>query len=299
MRWTLILSILLLSLLAAACSPPPVPETSAAIRVAVSILPQAYFVERIGGDLVTVDVLVGPGQSPATYEPTPKQMADLGRADLLVTCGVPFERSLLPKITAILPQLTIVDGTAGIELQPMPDHHDHDEHGEDEGHEHGLLDPHFWLDPQLVAVHAATICDQLVLRAPDHAEELHANLARLSAELSAIDTRIATRLAPFQGRSMLVFHPAYGYFARRYGLHQLAVEAGGKEPSARQLAQLIDQLRDTGTTVIFAQPQYSTRSAEVVAEAINGTVVPLDPLASDYLANLELMAGRVAEAYQP
>jgi zinc transport system substrate-binding protein len=267
------------------------------MRVAVSILPQSYFVERIGGDLVTVDVLVGPGRSPATYEPTPKQMADLGSADLLVTSGVPFERSLLAKLTEILPELAIVDGLTGIELQPMPDHHDHA--GGGESHDHGLLDPHFWLDPQLVKVHAGIICDELVRRAPDDAEELRANLAELVAELDAVDTRIADQLAPYKGRAMLVFHPAYGYFARRYGLHQVAVETGGKEPSARQLAQLIEQVRETGTTVIFAQPQYSTRSAEVVAEAIGGAVVPLDPLAPDYLANLELMAGRVAEAFPP
>jgi zinc transport system substrate-binding protein len=264
------------------------------LRVAVSILPQAYLVERIGGDLVSVDVLVGPGQSPATYEPTPKQMADLGRADLLITSGVPFERSLLNKIADAVPGLTIIDGTAGIELHPMPDHHNHDDGGE---HDHGRLDPHFWLDPQLVTVHSGTICAELARRLPDHAEQLQANLAGLVTELQAADTRISTRLGPFKGRPMLVFHPAYGYFARRYGLHQIAVEAGGKEPSARQLARLIEQVRDAGARVIFAQPQYSTRSAEVVAEAINGEVVPLDPLAPDYLANLELMAERVAEAY--
>jgi zinc transport system substrate-binding protein len=297
MRCTGTLSLLVLSILAAACSPAPPAESTPAVRVAVSILPQSYFIERIGGDHVTVDVLVGPGRSPATYEPTPKQMADLGRADLLVTSGVPFERSLLAKITEILPELTIVDGLAGIELQPMPDQHEHED--ERETHDHGLLDPHFWLDPQLVKVHAGTICDELVRRVPDHTGELRANLAGFVAELEAADTRIATRLAPYQGSSMLVFHPAYGYFARRYGLHQVAVEAGGKEPSARQLARLIDQVRETGNTVIFAQPQYSTRSAEVVAEAIDATVVPFDPLAPDYLANLELMAGRIEEAFRP
>lgn len=290
-------------------------EDTAPIIAFVSILPQKYFVERIAGDLAKVRVLVEPGQSPATYEPTPKQMAELSEAEIFFSIGVPFEERLMSKIRSGFKKLTVVDTRKGITLRAMEagreDEHDGD-HGEKEhgheaahkaktvehahGHERGASDPHIWLDPVLVKTQAETICEALGQRDPANAEVYKKNLKSFQDDLDRVNTMISQALAPVKGRTIFVFHPAYGYFAARYGLRQQAVEVGGKKPSAKSVARLIDRAKAAGVRVIFVQPQFDRKNAETVAKAIGGAVVSLDPLAPDYLANLEDMAGKVASA---
>jgi len=256
----------------------------------VSIPPQVEMVERIAGGKLEVGVLVQPGQSPATYEPTPKQMAAIADARLLVTVGVAFEKVFVDRLREVAPQLTIVDGTRGIELQPMEGGHDHGA----EAAGGGRLDPHFWLDPLLVRTHAATICDALCRLVPNKCNELQANLTIYQAALESAHQRIAARLAPVKGKEIFVFHPAYGYFTRRYGLLQTAVEVDGKEPTARHLAELIEHAREAEVRALFIQPQFSGSTPMAVADAVGCMLVDLDPLAEDHLAYLERMAKRVA-----
>lgn len=269
--------------------------SAARLPVFVSILPQAYFVERIGGERVKVDVLVQPGQSPATYSPTPKQMVKLAEARIFFRIGVPFEKVFLPKIEDALPDLLVVDTSQGIALQTL-DHHDHGEEHPDEGQEGTELDPHIWLDPMLVKKLAGIIKETLIRVDPQGTELYEKNYASLAGELDELDRELKDTLAPLKGKTLLVFHPSYGYFARAYGLHQLAVETGGKQPSARQLAHIIETAREKEVRIIFVQPQFSEKSARTVARAINGTVVALDPLARDYLANMRHIARSVKKA---
>jgi zinc transport system substrate-binding protein len=278
--------------------------TAGALRVLVSILPQAYFVERIGADRVQVDVLVGPGQSPATYAPTPRQVGDLERADVYFAIGVPFERRLLAKLTGGLRDLNVVETQAGIPLRAMKTAHTHqhdhdhavgeDAHAAEAEEPAGTKDPHIWLDPRLVKLMATTICEELCRLDPSSADTFRANLAAFHGELDAVDARIRALLAPLKGREFLVFHPAYGYFGDSYGLEQVAVEIEGKEASPRQLTMLIEKAKAAGARVIFVQPQFSMSSAEALAREIGGAVIPLDPLARDYLGNLEVMAEKLA-----
>lgn len=261
-------------------------EADEPIRVFVSILPQAQLVEKIGGERVEVSVLVQPGQSPATYSPTPKQLAELSKAKLFVRVGVPFEQGFIEKVRETYTKLKIVDQRDNVQLLRSCDH----------DHDHGEVDPHIWLDPRRLKVQAQTVAKALVEAEPERLEEFNANLLKLIAELEALDKRIERVLAPSKGQALLVYHPAYGYFADSYGLRQVAVEAGGKEPGARQLAGIIDQARKIKAKVVFVQPQFSKKSAELVAEAIGGTVVPMDPLARDVLSNLENMAKTVAQS---
>ncbi len=258
------------------------------LRVYVSILPQAYFVERIGGSDVQVEVLVQPGQSPATFEPTPRQMAELSRADIYFRIGLPFETRLLGKIASICPDLNVVDTRKGIKLRPMT--------GQGDDHDRGAADPHFWLDPELAAVQAKNIAGGLSTLAPNKQKIFNENLQTLRTDLKQLDSTLAAILAPLHGRKLYVFHPAYGYLAGAYGLEQVAVEAGGKEPGARQIAELIDHARADNVRVIFVQPQFSTSTAKSIAEAIGGVVIPLDPLARDYITNLQTMAARIDSA---
>ena len=260
------------------------------IRVFVSILPQAQLVEKIGGDRVQVNVLVQPGQSPATYSPTPKQLAELSKARLFVRVGVPFEEGFIEKVRETYPNLKITDQRDNVRLLRSCVHvHVHD---------HGEVDPHIWLDPKRLKLQAQTVAKALVEVDADNLAGFNTNLLKLIGELEALDKRIERVLAPFKGQTLLVYHPAYGYFADSYGLRQVAVEAGGKEPGARQLANIIGQARKEKAEVIFVQPQFSKKSAELVAEAIGGTVVPMDPLARDVLLNLEEMAKTVAQSFK-
>jgi zinc transport system substrate-binding protein len=249
------------------------------IKVFVSILPQADFVERVGGTHVDVEVLVGPGKSPATYEPTSKQMARLERAQVYFRIGTPFEKGFLGKLQKRQPSLPIVDLRDGVTLRYFQ-----------RGGEREVPDPHIWLDPKRVKVQTSTICEALCRLAPQSSARFRENLAAFHDDLDRLDRQIADLLAPLQGRTFYVFHPAFGYFGESYGLKQVAVEMEGKSPSARQLAALIEQARADGVKVLFVQPQYSKMEAQAVADAIDGVVVPINPLPREYLKEMEQLA---------
>jgi zinc transport system substrate-binding protein len=268
-----------------------------ALGVFVSILPLAYFVERIGAERVQVETLVKPGQEPHTFEPTPQQMVRLAEAQLFFRIGVEYENSLLPRIESTMKGLAVVDCRTGIKLRHLETRAgDEDNDGEHEEHgEHGGTDPHIWLSLRNAIRIAGTIRETLVHLDPAGKDLYDRGHDDLVDDLKALDQRISETLAPVRGRPFFVFHPAFGYFAADYGLEQIAVETGGTQPSARQLARLIEEAQEAGVRVIFVQPQFSQKSAEIVATEIGGAVVPIDPLAGDYIENLERMAGAVEE----
>ena len=260
------------------------------VSVVVSIDPQGYFVERVGGEYVTCEVMAPPGSSPHTYEPTPQQMVKLGKASLYFSIGVPFEQMLLENIIATHESLKIVDTRAGIELRQMEAAHEHGVEGEAHVHEAGEPDPHIWLDPILVKQQARAMAEALIGVDPEHKAAYQSNLASFEADLEAVHKEIESILAPLKGQKFLVYHPAFGYFGDRYGLVQEAVEIEGKDASPRQLTELIAEAKADKVKVIFVQSQFPVDSAEAVAAEIGGVVVPMDPLARDYLVNLRLMA---------
>ncbi len=307
--WIACLGCALLS--APACRPPqgdPASQaaaptsTGAPLTVFVTIPPQAYFASRVGGDLVRVHTLVGVGQSPHTFEPTPRQVAELSGAQVYFTIGMPFEEPLVAKLRGA--SVRVVPTHAGIAVRTLTadeasGSHEHD-HAEGEAHDHsheaGQPDPHTWLDPRLAARQAQAMCAALCALKPDSAAAFEANLKALTNDLDALHERIATLLAPLKGREFYVFHPAYGYFADAYGLQQVAVERDGKEPGPRELAALIERARAAGTRIVFYQPQYSKATAETLARELHGTAVPLDPYAGDYLRDLEALAQHLERA---
>jgi len=260
--------------------------------VFVCVAPQAYLAERIAGGRVEVDVLVKPGQSPHTYEPTPRQLVRLSKARAFLRIHMPFEEALIPKL-AQNKHLRIVDTCEGIALIPTAEHHDEHKARQDAAQQ---LDPHVWMSPRLAKILARNICDALVQIDPAHQAEFQANLEKLCADLDAVDAEIAAALAPLKGRTFYVFHPAFGYFARRYGLVQQAVQISGKSPGPKHIGELIDKARRDRVRVIFVQPQFSQRAARTIAEQIGGAVVPVDPLARDYIANLRDLARKIRRA---
>jgi len=264
----------------------PAHAENSTIRVFTSILPQKYFVEKIAGDLVEVEVLVGPGMSPHTFEPLPQQMSRLSRAAVFFMIGIPFEQALIQRLAAVCPDLKFVDTGKNVARRSMNEQESDHQHSEDCVHEVGAPDPHIWLDPAHAVTIAAAIASGLIEIMPDKAARLEEGLQKLTAELTAVDEELAVSLKPLKGQTILVFHPAFGYFAARYGLKQQSVEIEGKEPGPRQLAELIRQCRQLGIRVVFVQKQFPVAAAETIARSINGAVVSIDPLAEDYIANL-------------
>ncbi|MBD3166943.1 ABC transporter substrate-binding protein [bacterium] len=276
------------------------------LQAMVTILPLRYFVERVGGGRVRVTVLAGPGQNPATYEPLPRQLLELTTADVLFRTGVPFEEALVPRLAENAPGLTVVDLRNGIELYPMDtlatigelhdDGHAHGHDGAQESHDHTGHDPHIWLSPALVRVQAATIRDALIAADPHHEAEYRENWAAFDHDLAAESDEIRAMTGQLENPAMLVFHPAWGYFAREFGLRQIPIEIEGREPGPRELAAVIDYARNRHIRVVFVQAQFSTASAEAIARAIDGTVVAIDPLSDDYLNNLRRIAEAITDA---
>jgi zinc transport system substrate-binding protein len=286
----------LLPLLAGALMPadPPAAAEPGAMRVFVSILPQKDFVERVAGARAEVSVLVGPGQSPATYEPTPRQIARLAGARIYFRIGVPFEAAWLTRIRAASPALAIVDTAERIRKRPV-DRPTAGARPAEEGNE----DPHVWTDPALVKVMAGSIRGTLERLDPAHAPEYARNEAAFVSDLDALDVEVRHRLASARGKAFLAFHPSWGYFADAYGLRQIPVESGGKEPGPRTLVAAVEQAKALGIRVVLVQEQFSRRTAEAIAREIGGRVVAVDPLAEDYVQNLRKVAETIAAALQP
>jgi zinc transport system substrate-binding protein len=279
--------------------------------VFVSINPQKYFVQRIGKDLVDIQVMVQPGASPASYEPKPRQMAAIAKTLIYFSIGVPFEEVWLNKIASSNPNMMVVQTEHGIQKIPMADHHHHRgaaDHRETDGHaenkhgnvenqrDHGILDPHIWLSPPLVMIQARTILEALQKVDPVHRSDYEANYKAFISEISKLDTELRNIFSSKQGLQFMVFHPAWGYFADTYGLKQIPVEIEGKNPKPAQLKDLIEYANRNEINVIFVQPQFSAKSAEVIARGIGGQVVFADPLAEDWSVNLRKVAREIRAA---
>ena len=272
-------------------------------RVFVGIPPQAYVVEAIAGDSVSVEVLLSPGQSPHTYEPTPKQVARLAEADLYFAIGLPFEHLLLEKFNATFVALHVINTQTGIPLREMDVHHHLDESPADEHHhegEHeGDRDPHFWMSPRLMKMMAATIADSLAARYPELHEYLQPRYQALETHLDSLDAAVSEILAPYRGRAIYVFHPAFGYFTDAYGLRQLPVEVEGKEPSIRQMTDMLAEAEHDHMRALFAQPEFMANEVRAMAHEMGAEIVILDPLARDYDTNLLDIARHVVDALKP
>lgn len=261
------------------------------IIVYVSIPPLAFFVKAIAGNHVEVETMLSPGQSPATFEPTSKQMAKLSEASIYFKIGVPFEERLLEKVNKLLPGLKIIDVREGIVLKNMEEvlgEHDDNYH-------HGAKDPHVWLDPTLVISQAKIICRELISQMPNLTATFESNLKSFISSLIDLDHKLRDILGPVEGRKFMVFHPTFGYFADCYGLKQIAIEAGGSEPGARYLSELISIAGREKIRTVFVQPQFSKKSSESVARTIGANVVEIDALAFDYFNNMEKIAKRIKE----
>jgi len=276
-------------------------EAKGRLEVTVSILPQKYFVEKIGGDLVSVTVMVEPGAEPHVYDPKPQRMMGLTRSKIYFAVGAPFEDVWLDRFAAANPKMGIVRTDAGIaKLSMEHDHgtlekeeaHTHPESATRE-HSHGGEDPHVWTSPPLVMIQARHILAGLVEADPAHRGVYETNYRKFVEELVELDHFLLNLFQDRPKGEFIVFHPAWGYFAEAYNLQQVSIEIEGKEPKAADLQGLIAQARKRRIGTVFVQPQFSDRSAKVIAEAIGARVEFADPMSGDWDRNLREFAGKI------
>lgn len=254
-----------------------------ALKVTVSIVPQKYFVQKITGALVDVSVMVLPGASPAIYEPKPQQMVDLTRSKIYFAVGVPFEKVWLRKFARINSKIMIVHTEDGIEKIPMGVSRRYNE----KRHSHGVEDPHVWLSPPLVSIQTRNILDALLKIDPARGEIYKSNYKTFIGDLVDLDLKIRDVFAANrEGAHFMVYHPSWGYFAKSYGLKEIAISIQGKEPTPKGLQNLIRQAKEKNVKVIFVQPQFSTKSANTVAKSIGAQILVADPLEENWAENL-------------
>lgn len=249
----------------------------------VSILPLRSLVQGIVGDDFDIEVLVPPGASPETFEPTPRQFVGLNKARMVFNVGlIDFETMLLAKVED---QAKVVDLSRGIEL--IAGTCSHGSHGHT--HTHGI-DPHVWTSPRALQKMAENAYEAIREAYPDSVK-YETNYRLLQQELKALDERTAARIAASDVEYFIIYHPALTYYARDYGLRQIAIEADGKEPSAKQLTQLIRQAREDGVRRILYQSQFPASAVEVIARDIDAEYAEVDPLREDVIANIEEITG--------
>jgi zinc transport system substrate-binding protein len=291
------------------------------VSVFVSILPQRFFVGQIGGERVNVSVLVEKGRDPHVFEPLPAQMAGLAKAKAYFAIGLPFEETLLPRVKSLTPDLKIYHTDEGIDKIAVSRGHDnhehqhehkaeqhehdhkhdhkaekHEHHAHDNHHHHEGADPHVWNGPRETIHMAGNILAGLIEIDPDGKDEYTKRHAAFVERIKAMDAEFVELFREKQGAAFLVFHPAWAYFARSYGLVEVAIETDGKEPKAADLANIISEAKERGVRVVFISPQFSKRSAEIIARAVGATVETVNPLAEEWEENLRAVAKAIAEA---
>jgi zinc transport system substrate-binding protein len=264
--------------------------SSGPLPVAATILPLGNFCQKIGGDLVQVRVLIPPGASPHVFEPAPSVMAAAAQAKVFVYIGAGLEPWAARLLRARKSQdLVVVAAARGIPLLSMADHHHHREaepghagkHGQESASAESLTgNPHIWLDPVLAQQICRKIAAAFIQADPEHRAQYTANLQAYLAALAALNRDIEQHAKSWRLRDYVAFHPAFAYFARRYGLHCVGtIEASpGREPTPRYLGNLVAAIHRYKIKVVFAEPQLNPRVADVIAREAGVKVLLLDPL---------------------
>ncbi len=259
-------------------------------NIIVSIAPQKTFVKKIAKDMVDVTVMVPRGSSPHSYEPKPSQMMALSKANIYFTIGVEFEKVWLKKFHSQNANLIFIDISAKIKKIPFAQNHHHEE-----SHLEGM-DPHTWVAPRNVAIMAQTIYENLVKISPENTNAYKQNLNAFLQEIQETDTQIKLLLkdTPSQTKFM-VLHPSWGYFANAYDLEQLAIEVEGKSTQPKEIIKIIEEAKEEKVKVIFTQPEFSDKSARIIAKETNARVQKISPLNPKWSQNLINMAEAIAK----
>lgn len=257
--------------------------------VVVSILPQQTFVEKIAKEKVDITLMVKPGNSPHSYEPKPSQMISISKADIYFSIGVEFENTWLDRFQSQNKKLKFVNIGDKVPKMEMAEHHHEEEH------HHKGLDPHIWTSPKNVKIMADTIYKTLVQIDPVNEKFYKSNLDDFIKEIESTDNQIKDILKDIKPKSkFMVFHPSWGYFAHEYDLIQVAVEVEGKKPKPQEMITVISESKEENVKVIFTQPEFSDKSAKIIAKEANISVEKISPLNPNWSENLIKMAKAIA-----
>lgn len=250
------------------------------ILVAVSMVPQTEFVEKVGGRRVVAISMVPPGAG-HNYDPSPRQLEDLAKAKIYFSLdsGEPFENKHLKTFSETNPNLKIVSTSKGMNLIRSEK----------------STDPHTWTSPKEVQIAVENIYEGLKSIDPENESYYFKNKESYISELKSLDSYIENALSNKENRTFIVYHPAWGYYARDYNLTQIAIELDGKEPSAKSVKNLVDRAKKENVKVVFVQKQLSQSYAESIAKEIGGTVISVDPLAKNYVENTKYMTDILKE----
>lgn len=262
-------------------------------EIIVSIEPLRYLVEQITQGDVEVGVLVPAGASPETFDLTPRQMAEVEDAKLLLTTGlIDFEKNLLERIGD---KEKMADLSRGIDLiegehshaEAAHEHHEHHEHhaeGAHHAHHHGV-DPHIWTSPRELKIMARNAYEAIATHYPT--TDYKAGYEALMQRLEELDSYCQKCFEAADTKAFVIYHPALGYLARAYGMEQIAIENDGKEPSARQIGQIIDSAREKGVKVLLYQVEFPRSVVDVVAKDMGVEAMQINPLAENPIATIE------------
>lgn len=271
-----VVAFFLFSALCASCNMTESSKQDATIYV--SITPLKSIVEEITCGDFEVRILVPQGASPETFEPTAKQIAELSDSRLLFQTGlIDFEQSLVGRVAE---QTKVVNLCEGVELMAGSCSHHHHSHG----HAHGI-DPHIWTSPKALMTMVDNVRDCIMREYPD-STKYDVAADKLQQRIAELDRYCASRIDDAALRVMMIYHPAYTYYARDYGIEQIAIEHDGKEPSPRQLTTLVERAKSNGIGAILLQPQYSEDKVRSIAEECGAEIVVTDPLCEDIIAEI-------------
>jgi zinc transport system substrate-binding protein len=254
----------------------------------VSIPPQKYLLDILANDLLDTNVLLQPGQSPETFDPSPRQMAQLSKSKLYFTLGLSFEQIILKRIVANNKELEVINTVKTIDQSTLQ------------------FDPHTWLDPVLFESQAYSIYLSLQKLLPQHKKELENNFQLLQQQFKelkiAMDDLFLNKNSslnknrPGNKNNFVIFHPALSHFARRYQLNQVPIEHEGKHSSAKYLADLMSILKRQSVKYVLVEKQFGKKEAQTVAKVLQAKLLEIDPLAESWLDNMYDIANKVHQA---
>ena len=252
----------------------------------VTLEPLRYFTEAIAGDNYEVVNMVPKGSSPESYDPTPQQLVNLSKSQAYLRIGyIGFEQAWMKKLEANCPNMKVYNTSKGIDLIRDKGlwHGDH-------FHEGGV-EPHVWNSTQNALIIADNIYQALCELDSTHQEDYQKRLDVLKQTIRQTDANVRTLLENADS-TFLIYHPALSYFARDYGLKQVSIEEGGKEPSPAQLKALIETCRNENVHTIFVQQEFDQRNAQLIAHELGVNIVSINPLSYDWVKEMI----RIAEA---
>ena len=282
-----------------------IPAFAANLTVAVSLQPYSNVVKEIGGSEVQVVTMLPPGADPHTFEPKPASLREFAKATVYFSDGSGMDAAWLPRFKGVNKNINIVSISKGITWMDEDEHHHHEgeehcdkrHHDEHDDDDHEEMDPHLWTSPLQMMQVAENVCEALMVLDAVNKDLYRKRANALIFRLKKLDVELRQTInkLPANAKTFIVFHPAYGYFARDYGMKQLTVEVAGKEPKPRDLMNLAKTGKANNVHIVFVQPQFSKRAAATIAKELDAKILDTDPLSYDYEGNIRALIKSIGQ----